>query len=130
MSVFINSLLQNTNLVSVLSKNLTKFCWSYLTGLTIFVNSGTNLDIPISTCRYCCSKFYQIWISINQNSNIYYSSRNWNSNLFQDSGSYWIPICTLTYISWHGMRTKQTRWVCISTSWHNSVSHHIIWQGF
>ena len=36
----INFLLQNTNLVSVLSKICPKFCWSCLTGLTHFTNSA------------------------------------------------------------------------------------------
>jgi hypothetical protein len=39
MSVLINFLLQNTKLVSVLGKNLPKFCWSCLTGLTQVANS-------------------------------------------------------------------------------------------
>ena len=40
--VLINFLMQNTTLVSVLS-NLSKFCWSCLTGLMNFVNSGDGL---------------------------------------------------------------------------------------
>ena len=51
MSVLINFLLQNTNLVSVLSKNLPKFCWSCLTGLTHFANSVFCLDRFHSTCK-------------------------------------------------------------------------------
>ena len=49
MSVLINFLLQNANLMSVLSNiYLPKFCWSCLTGLRNFVNSGI------------CPSFYSI----------------------------------------------------------------------
>ena len=48
MSVLINFLLQNTKLVSVLGKNLPKFGWSCLTGLTQVANSDDmRLDIQI-----------------------------------------------------------------------------------
>ena len=48
MSVLINFLLQNTKLVSVLGKNLPKFCWSCLTGLTQVANSDDmRLEIQI-----------------------------------------------------------------------------------
>ena len=48
MSVLINFLLQNTKLVSVLGKNLPKFCWSCMTGLTQVANSDDmRLEIQI-----------------------------------------------------------------------------------
>ena len=48
---------------------------------------STNLDILICPSRYWNSDLYWFKSSTNQNSNFYQ----------QDSGSYWIPICTVTY---------------------------------
>ena len=69
MSVLIYFLLQNTNLVSALSKIWKKNCWSCLTGMTNFMNSvnQSEIDLGLSSQKKKWECLWQCCFLYNQN---------------------------------------------------------------
>ena len=100
MSVLINFLLQNTNLVSVLSKNLPKFCWSCLTGLTHFA-----ISVLINKINQK-SQLSMIWINYWWFMFFYKNINNFKLRIYK--GKVWIGMVNNSTNINQNLKTKET----------------------